>query len=79
MFLQSRVGILRRISEVSKPVLDHINEVLGPELSMEIDKKFIKKFAKWFDSEEQAIEMVSEHFPNVSVEDVITIYKSARE
>lgn len=78
MFLQTRAGMLRRIAEFSEPVLDHVNEVLGPELSLEIDKKFITKFAKWFDSEEQALQMVKVHFPNVSEDAVKQIYQEAQ-
>ena len=78
MFVQIRVGMLRRISGYSTPILDHINEVLGPELSLEIDKKFVTKFARWFDSEEEAVALVGEHFPNVPAEDVKRIYQEAQ-
>lgn len=78
MFLNTRVGILRRISEFSLPLLDHVNEVLGPEVSLEIDKKFIDQFASWFDSEQEAIDLAAEHFPNVPEEDVKKIYQEGQ-
>ncbi|MEM7110411.1 MAG: hypothetical protein AAF519_19440 [Bacteroidota bacterium] len=55
LFLNSRIRNLQRTSESAKPLLSHVNEVLGPKLRKETDKKYIVQTIRWFSEEEQAI------------------------
>ena len=79
MLLRARVDILRRVSKNSIPVLARLEEELGPELTKQINRKYVVEKIGWVFSEEEAVELIQEHFPDFSADEAREIYKESKE
>jgi len=78
MFLRGRAGNLNRTSDMAMGILQSINEFLGPELSKEVDQKFIKESVTRVGSEERAVQLALKYFPNFSEAEITAIYRQAK-
>lgn len=77
MFLRTRIGVLERTSKACVPLLEKINDELGPEKRKELDEKFIVGKLGWVSSEEEAVELISEYFPSFTEEEAKELYQKA--
>ena len=78
MFLRGRAGNLNRTSNMAKGILQKINEFLGSALSKEVETKFIKENISWLGSEEEAVQLIIEYFPNFTEQEITEIYRQAK-
>lgn len=78
MFLRGRAINLKRTSEKANEILLRINQLLGLELSKEIDTKFIEEMMIWRNSEEEAKEFLLEYFPDFPEEEISQIYRRVK-
>jgi len=78
VFLRGRAENLLRTSGKTKPLLNAINKELGSEKSLEIDRKFIAETIGWIQSEEKVIKLVQEHFPHISKDEIIEMYRQIK-
>lgn len=77
MFLRGRAGALNNVAEITQPLLESINQHLGPELKLEIDKRYIKENVGWIGNEEQAVGMITKYFPHITPEEASHLYNEA--
>ena len=78
MFLQGRASNLNRTSGKATELLSTINDVLGPDLSKQIDLKFISEYAPFIPSIEEAVQLANMHFPHLTEEEVTQVYNQAK-
>ncbi|MEM6643908.1 MAG: hypothetical protein AAF616_13090 [Bacteroidota bacterium] len=77
MFLGTRIGGLERIAEKAKGLLAQVNEFLGPDITDEINRKYIAQLFGWLGDYEDVVDLVQERFPEYSEEDLKEMYLQA--
>lgn len=79
IFLRGRAQALVNVSDMANELLAGINDYLGPDLKVEIDKKYIEENIAWIDSEDQAVGLVGKYFPHIPESEVKEIYARVKK
>lgn len=77
-FLNDRGRILQAIADASKIALPLINGKLDPQKRIEIEKEFVTQKIGFAPSEEAAVKMVKDYFPDFEEDEIRNLYRQAK-